>query len=182
MVERSPRGREIVAAARDPGDRGRRGVDDAPALAERIGIRAPSVYKHFPDKAAVEAALIDGGFVELAEAFRRGMREQGATLRALATTYRGFARASPDRYRLMTAGPLPREHLQAGVEAAAAAPLLQVTGDPDLARAVGAFAHGMTILELDGRFPPEADLGAAWETGITVFEAAVRTRGEEPAR
>lgn len=44
-----------------------------------------------------------------------------------------------------------------------------VRGDPDLARAVWAFAHGMTILELDGRFPPNADLDAAWASGIAAL-------------
>ena len=42
-------------------------------------------------------------------------------------------------------------------------------GDVDLARAAWAFAHGMTILELDGRFPPHADLDAAWERGLHAF-------------
>ena len=32
-----------------------------------------------------------------------------------------------------------------------------------------AFAHGMTILELNGRFPPGADLDAAWATGMRAF-------------
>lgn len=27
-------------------------------------------------------------------------------------------------------------------------------------------AEGMTILELDGRFPPDADLDAAWASGL----------------
>jgi hypothetical protein len=39
-------------------------------------------------------------------------------------------------------------------------------GDGDLARAAFAFAHGMTILELNGRFPPGADLDAAWRRGL----------------
>ena len=29
-----------------------------------------------------------------------------------------------------------------------------------------AFAHGMTILELNGRFPPDADLDKAWHDGF----------------
>ena len=71
----------------------------------------------------------------------------------------------------MTAGPLPRERLRPGVEARAAAPIVQVVGDPDRARAVWAFAHGMVILELDGRFPPGADLEAAWGAGLAAFGA-----------
>ena len=39
-------------------------------------------------------------------------------------------------------------------------------GDRDLARAAWAFAHGMTILELNNRFPAGADLDAAWRRGM----------------
>lgn len=148
-------------------------------LAEAVGIRAPSLYKHFPDKAAVEAALIEAGFVELAALFEQVLQEPGDPLANLARAYRAFARTSPDRYRLMTDGPLPRERLRPGVEDAAAAPLVRAAGDPDLARAVWAFAHGMTILELDGRFPPGADLDAAWDVGIAAFR---RLAGDESRR
>ncbi len=144
-------------------------------LGEAVGVRAPSLYKHFPDKAAVEIALIDDGFAEIADAFEEALAEHGASLATLTTAYRAFARAHPHLYRLITEGPLPRERLQPGVEARAAAPLLRVAGDPDLARAVWAFAHGMVILELDGRFPPDADLDAAWAAGIAAFAGAIHT-------
>jgi hypothetical protein len=39
----------------------------------------------------------------------------------------------------------------------------------DRARAVWVFAHGMVVLELAERFPPDADLDAAWRAGITVL-------------
>ena len=42
-------------------------------------------------------------------------------------------------------------------------------GDPDRAPARFAFAHGMVILELDDRFPPAADLAAAWARGLSAF-------------
>jgi hypothetical protein len=44
-----------------------------------------------------------------------------------------------------------------------------VAGDQDRARAIWAFAHGMTILELDGRFPAGADLDAAWARGVAAL-------------
>jgi Tetracyclin repressor-like, C-terminal domain len=34
-----------------------------------------------------------------------------------------------------------------------------------------ASAHGMIMLELNGRFPPDADLDAAWRAGIAAFRA-----------
>lgn len=168
----SPRGRAIVAAARQILDEEGRDALTMRRLAAAVGIRAPSLYKHFPDKAAVEAALIEDGFIELASTFERALEATGPSLQALAEAYRAFAHASPDRYRLMTRGPLPRERLRPGVEAAAAEPLLRVSVDPDVARAVWAFAHGMTILELDGRFPPGADLDAAWAAGTAAFTRA----------
>ena len=72
----------------------------------------------------------------------------------------------------MTERPLQRERLTPGAEARAAAPVLRATGDdPDAARAAWAFAHGMTILELNGRFPPDADLDAAWRRGLDAFRS-----------
>ena len=160
----SPRAREIVAAARalleDEGEISMR------RLAERLGIKAPSLYKHLPGKQALEAALISDAFVEAAERF-----EPAATLHELGAAYRAFAREHPHLYRLLFQGRLPRGRLVPGAEARAAAPVIAaVGGDPDRARAVFAFAHGMAILELDDRFPPGADLDAAWATGLGAFE------------
>jgi AcrR family transcriptional regulator len=161
-------------------------------LAERLGIKAPSLYKHLPDKTALEAAIIATGFEEAAARFEAAVEgattgdptTSGAATRgaaqgdaaadgavaALAAAYRAFALAHPHLYRLMHDGPLPRQHLPAGVEERAAAPVLRVAGSRARARALWAFAHGMVMLELDQRFPPDADLDAAWEAGITAFQ------------
>lgn len=57
-----------------------------------------------------------------------------------------------------------------GVEdRAGSAAHLVVTGDRDAGRAFWAFAHGMRILELNGRFPPGADIDAAWRAGLEAF-------------
>jgi AcrR family transcriptional regulator len=133
-------------------------------VAERVGIRAASIYKHLPDKDALEAAIISAGFEELAEAF------EGEAPEALGRAYRAYALAHPHLYRLMTERPLQRERLEPGVEDRAARPLIEaVGGDADVARALWAFAHGMTMLELNERFPPGADLDAAWAAGLAAF-------------
>jgi AcrR family transcriptional regulator len=139
-------------------------------LAERVGIRAPSLYKHFPDKAALEAAVIATGLEDAAAAFEAAVDAATDPLSALAATYRRFALDHPHLYRLMNTGPLPREHLPPGLEDRTAAPLLRVAGTQARARAIWAFAHGMVLLELDHRFPPDADLDAAWHAGITAFQ------------
>ena len=166
----SPRAREIVDVALVLlAEEGPDGLSMR-RLADRLGIRAPSIYKHLPDKQALEAAIISAGFELQAEAFELALEGSDDPLGALAGAYRRFAKAHPHLYRLMTERELQRDLLAPGVEARAALPVHEaVGGDPDLARAAWAFAHGMTILELDRRFPPDADLDAAWDRGIRAF-------------
>jgi AcrR family transcriptional regulator len=190
-VARSARGREVVAAGRQLLEEEGLEALTMRRLAERVGIRAPSLYKHLPDKAALEAAIIATGFEEAAATFEQAVEGagegpgdgrgegpgewqpagRGNALVALAAAYRRFALEHPHLYRLMNNGPLPREHLPPGLENRTAAPLLRAAGSQARARAVWAFAHGMVLLELDQRFPPEADLDAAWHAGIAAFQA-----------
>ncbi|CAA9530676.1 MAG: hypothetical protein AVDCRST_MAG67-4127 [uncultured Solirubrobacteraceae bacterium] len=163
----SPRVRQIVAAARELVEE--EGLDALSMrhLADRLGIRAPSIYKHLPDKRALEHALISATFEEQAALFEAALAGSADPLGALATAYRDFARRHPHLYRLMTQRSLDRDRLNPGIEERAAQPMVQaLDGDRDLARAVWAFAHGMTILELDNRFPADADLDAAWQRGL----------------
>ena len=165
----SPRAREIVAAARELLEaEGPEGLSMR-RVADRLGIRAPSIYKHLPDKQALQAAVISEGFDALAEVFERAVHGADEPVAALARAYREHATRHPHLYRLMTERPLDRARLAAGVEERAARPLVEATGDEDAARALWAFAHGMAILELNARFPPGADLDAAWAKGVDAF-------------
>ena len=75
MSELSPRAQEIVAAARELlEDAGPSGLSMR-ALADRLGIRAPSIYKHLPDKQALENAVISAGFDEFAAALEAAQAE-----------------------------------------------------------------------------------------------------------
>jgi AcrR family transcriptional regulator len=214
MVARSARAEEVVMAARRLLEEEGAEALTMRRLAERLGIKAPSLYKHLPDKTALEAAIIATGLEEAAARFEAAVESvatsgpttggattadaatggaardhagtddtaaggevvatagaaDGGAVSAVAAAYREFALAHPHLYRLMHNGPLPRQHLPAGVEERAAAPVLRVAGSRARARALWAFAHGMVMLELDQRFPPDADLDAAWEAGITAFQ------------
>ncbi|MEU3601399.1 TetR/AcrR family transcriptional regulator [Streptomyces sp. NPDC006798] len=173
-----PAGRaaQIVAAAREILERDGAAAMSTRAIADRVGIRAPSLYKHFPDKAAVENALVVLGMTETADRLAAVEAIEPGLL-PLARAYRGHALAHPHMYRLPAARPLPRHALPEGLEERTAAPLHRaVGGDPEIARATWAFAHGMVMLELDGRFPPGADLDPAWVQGCTAFEAAAPAR------
>lgn len=169
--EDTARRREIVRVAlRILEDEGRAALTMR-RLAAEIGIQAPSLYKHVADKAELEVLLIAEGLQEWGDELRSAVVDVPVDLRLarLATVYRRFARRRPNLYRLLTEGTLPRERLPEGLEAWAAEPVIEATNSADAARAVWAFAHGMTILELDGRFPPGADIDAAWRVGLAAF-------------
>jgi AcrR family transcriptional regulator len=143
-------------------------------LADRMGIRAPSLYKHVRDKDDIVAGVQERALLDLG---RHLSAVAGQGLVALAEAYRSWAQAHPRLYEVATRRPLARERLTPGVEYAAAAPLVTaVGGDEHLARALWALAHGLVDLELSDRFPPEADLDTTWRTALSRFQRATSPR------
>ena len=152
------------------------------AIAAELGIRAPSLYRHVADKESLEVALISDALAEIGDVFEDAVAGSNDQLAAIATAYRAWALAHPHLYRLMMDRPLPRERLARGLEDRAGAALVAATdGDPDAARAAFAFAHGMVVLELNSRFPPDADLDAAWNRGVEAFRPRQEPSGRTEA-
>lgn len=154
-------------------------------LSDALGIQAPSLYKHLPNKAAVRQALVERALCDLGRQLHRAVREAepadaAGRIRGLLHRYRDFARRNPHLYRLGTTGPLVRDGLPAGLEGWAGEPFFLVTGEPYLAQALWAAAHGTAILELDDRYLPESDLDRTWAALADAFSAAVRTTGTAP--
>jgi AcrR family transcriptional regulator len=140
-------------------------------LATEVGVKAPSLYKHFPTKRAVESAIIAEVLLEVGEILHAAVASPGRVgpVRSLLEAYRNAARANPAMYRLATSGHLPREDLPPGLEEWAGRPFFVATGDAWKAQALFSFAHGMVILELDERFPPGSDLDRTWKAGAAAF-------------
>jgi AcrR family transcriptional regulator len=137
------------------------------ALAARMGIRAPSLYKHVRGKDDILVGLQERALIDLAQ----HLATAAPGLGALANAYRSWAKAHPKLYEVATRRPLAHERLTPGVESAAAAPIVDAAGgDEHLARALWALAHGLVDLELSDRFPPGADLEATWRTALAKFE------------
>jgi len=173
---RTPRATDIVAAAHRILEAEGMAALTMRRLGVETGMRAPSIYKHFPDKASVELALIDEGLAGVGQVLHAAVEEadvedarSAEPVRALLTAYRSHALAHPNLYRLATAGPLDRARLTPGLEDWAGEPFFLATGDPARAQALWSAAHGMVILELDGRYPAGSDLDATWEAAIGAF-------------
>lgn len=160
----TPRARQIVEAARVLLERdGWDGVTMRD-LADEVGMRAPSLYKHVANKDALKAVLVGVALAESGAALRPVV-----DVAALLRDYRAVALAHPNLYRLATVGPLDREALPDGLEEWSGAPFFEVTGDPHVAQALWAAAHGIAILEIDGRFP-QGELDRTWEELARRFE------------
>ncbi|MCX2927042.1 TetR/AcrR family transcriptional regulator [Streptomyces sp. NEAU-W12] len=78
------------------------------SVARRVGIAAPSIYRHFPDQPAIMLAVVRSAFTELDEHLRTAEDAAGDAprerLTALCRSYLEFAQAHPGRYRTMFAG------------------------------------------------------------------------------
>jgi len=173
-----PRAREIVTVARQLLEE--EGLDSFSMrkLADRLGVRAPVIYKHFASKSALVAALISVGFEEQAALFEAALTSSDHPLTAMAGIYRAYGRDNPNLYRLMYDRDLERPLLLPGSEERAVIPAVRAAGgNRDLARAAWAFAHGMTILELNNRFPRDADLDAAWRRGMASLDPSSEASG-----
>src|SRR3984893_16965690 len=75
-----PRAREIVTAARQLLED--EGLDSFSMrrLADRLGVRAPVIYKHFASKSALVAALISVGFEEQGALFEAALTSSDPAL------------------------------------------------------------------------------------------------------
>jgi AcrR family transcriptional regulator len=136
-------------------------------VARRAGVSHTAPYHHFPDRAALIAALVDTGFAQLTQAMqtasvtREGNLER---LRATGVAYVQFAVAQPALFRLLCRPELRSDNpdgpaLEAGraayavlvgaVEACLASGEIQ--GDADaLALSAWSIVHGLATLLLDG--------------------------------
>jgi AcrR family transcriptional regulator len=168
---RSPRAAEVIAAARALLETEGAAALTMRRLADDVGIRAPSLYNHLPDKAALEAALVESAMFQMGDALHEAVARPGrrGAVAGLLATYRGYGVDHPNLYRLATGDPGAVRALPPGLDRWAGEPFLLATGDPHRAQALWAYAHGMVILEIDDRFAPGSDLDRTWRAGAAAF-------------
>ena len=91
VTELSSRARDVVAAARDVLEAEGPEAVTMRRIADELGIRAPSLYKHVPHKAALEVAIVIAGFEEVSAAFEAAVDGADDPLGAFVGAYRSFA-------------------------------------------------------------------------------------------
>lgn len=175
---------EIVAAGRELLEAGGLDAVTMQAVAERVGVRGPSLYKRFASRgdliAAIGASVLEDLSEELAPF---GRLEPEAGVRAVAGAFRRFALDHPRSYELIFMSLPPGSHPPAELNALAAAPLIELAGrlaGPDqaleAARLLTAFAHGFVSMELSGAFRLGGDVDEAYRYGVDVLVDALERR------
>lgn len=141
-------------------------------ISRRAGIKPPSLYKQFASKADIEQQLADLGFrlwaKELAAA--SAALPDSATRRdhiaALAFAYRALGRDHPQLFRLMNERPFLGVQLIRAVGEATTIDYGALFPTLTAGMSFWAWGHGILVLEIVGRFPPEIDLDVMWHTMI----------------
>lgn len=174
---------EIVRAGRDLLEVGGPDGLTMQAVAQRVGVRAPSLYKRVRNREALLALVGETTVRELGarvDAAAAGADDEPrAALRRMANAARDFARERPSGFRLVFSPgadlKLDRDSLEA-----AGAPLLRVAarlaGDDhalDAARTFTAWLNGFVSMELAGAFRLGGDVERAFEYGLDALVSAL---------
>ncbi|MGS0562800.1 TetR/AcrR family transcriptional regulator [Microbacterium aurugineum] len=135
------------------------------AVATRVGVRAPSLYKRVRDRDALHAAVA----VATIDALTARLENEGDDLAALAHAYRGFAKENPEGFRFMFTIAAPQDALErsAAPVIRAASALAGEDDALDAARLFTAWATGFLQMELAGAFRLGGDVDRAFEYGLT---------------
>ncbi|MBB2923540.1 TetR/AcrR family transcriptional regulator [Cellulomonas cellasea] len=166
---------EIVAAGRDVLETGGPSRLTMQAVAERVGVRAPSLYKRVRDRDALLGLVAASTVEELGER----LSAADVTVAGVARAYRTFAHERPEGFRLVLSDRVDPEVL-----ARASAPVLRVAAELvgeaealEAARLITAWATGFLSMELAGAFRLGGDLDDAYEYAVArLTDALARDR------
>jgi AcrR family transcriptional regulator len=141
-------------------------------ISRRAGIKPPSLYKQFTGKADIERQLADVGFrlwsttLAAASDALPSTASRRDRIASLANAYRALGREHPQLFRLMNERPFLGAQLIRAVVDSPTADYGALFPSLTAGMSFWAWGHGILVLELVGRFPPDVDLDAMWETMI----------------
>jgi AcrR family transcriptional regulator len=160
------------------------------ALAKELGVKVPSLYNHVPNLEALRGELQCSTLREIGERLnRKAMGRTGETaMRAMAETYRDYARTHPGRYDLATQAPVDDAAIAEAATAAGAAlhAVIRSYGieEEALELQLSTFAAlpGVLVLETAGFFPDFVDTDPIFETVLGLVLDLLERRAPGEAR
>jgi AcrR family transcriptional regulator len=144
-------------------------------LAEALDLKAPSLYRHYADKNALEQAIAAQAARQLhstLESANRPLRSPAKILHQSARTYCTFAKTHPELYDLMMTNFTPTSVSESKALWNFVLEVIGgITNNPDdtsAAVALWSFLHGFVTLERNGLFGPSGPQQAL-EVGINAL-------------
>ena len=137
------------------------------AIARRVGVSAPAVYHHFPDKASLLSALARLGLAQLGDAAAAASAAAGGGQQGFLATggaYVEFAVANPALFRLvMTLDPALSQQSKGAADLMANAARFAPEGADVQTYSLQCWSivHGLAMLFLDGQVPFDRSLVAS---------------------
>lgn len=173
----------IVAAGSDLLDAGGLESVTMAAVAARVGVRPPSLYKRVRSRDALIRLIAEDAGADLGASLAAadpGVDEPSVQLKELLRALRAFAHSRPSAYRLIFAPGTEVMNFSHDLLEATSAPLFAVAAQlvgPDqaleAARTVTAWVTGFLTMELTGAFRLGGDVDAAFEYGVTRLTTAM---------
>ena len=143
------------------------------ALAESLGVRQPSLYKHIDGMDALQRSIAVRAKTELGEVLGRAAVGKAGddAIRALSTAYRRWALEHPGRYSATVRAPQPGDTDDEAARAAVVGVVFDVLAGYDLhgidaidaTRALRSTLHGFIALESSGGFGLPVDVDRSFE-------------------
>jgi AcrR family transcriptional regulator len=148
-------------------------------LAEALNLKAPSLYRHYADRNALEQAIAAKAATQLRDSLENGIRSLRSSSKVLhqtARTYCEFAKMHPELYDLMMTNFTPASIPEAKSLWNFVLEIIgRITGnldDTSAAVALWSFLHGFTTLERNGLFGSSGPQDAL-EVGIDALIAGL---------
>ena len=152
------------------------------AVADAVGVRAPSLYKRVPGRDALVALVADQVAHDLAVEIDAAVTDADPArdLRALAQVFRDFARRNPATYPLLFSPRHDGVSVEARLRSVSAVRRIagRLAGEEHelaAARLFTAWAHGWVAMELAGAFQLGGDLEEAWDYALDGLVRALAT-------
>ncbi|MDX6226873.1 MAG: hypothetical protein QOI76_263 [Frankiales bacterium] len=155
------------------------------AVAQRVGVAAPSLYKHVRGLDALLQKVSAAATAELADVLSHAAAGKAGldAVRAVADAYRRFALDRPGRYPATQRLPEPADpaHVAASERAVhtvfAVLHAYGITGDDavDATRFIRSALHGFVSLEVDGGFGLPQDVDRSFDRLVGAIDTALRS-------
>jgi AcrR family transcriptional regulator len=153
------------------------------ALAQRLGVKQPTLYKHVTGTSGLHREMAVLAKLELAEVMRRSAvgKSGDDALMAISTAYRTWATKHPGRYAATVRAPAPGDEKDEHASHEALDVVTSVldgygiTGDDaiDVTRSFRAALHGFVTLEAAGGFGLPADVDRSFDRLIRNLVRAI---------